>query len=68
MVHTISISWESKMFLLVSLESEVISKMYRIKVLIKKRMVSVWSWNFTISCIRGDAASWKLNCEWLAIV
>ena len=39
MVHTISISWESKMYLLVSLVVTITTIIYRTRVLIKKTII-----------------------------
>lgn len=44
MVQTISISWESKMYLLVNLVETIATMMYKTKVLIRKTIISAWSW------------------------
>lgn len=43
-VHTISISWESKIYLLVSLVETIAIIIYNTKVLIRNTIINAWSW------------------------
>lgn len=66
-VHTISISCESKIYMLVSLVDTIATIMYSTRVLIRNTIISAWSWKWSISSITGEAASWKPSCEGCAI-
>lgn len=44
MVHTISISWESRIYLLVSLVDTIAVIIYNTKVLIRSTIINAWSW------------------------
>lgn len=66
-VQIISISCESKMYLLVSLVVTITTIIYRTRVLIRKTIIKAWSWKCRSSSITGEAASWNPSCEGCAI-
>lgn len=66
-VQIISISCESKIYLLVSLVVTITTIIYNTRVLIRKTIIKVWSWKWRSSSITGEAASWNPSCEGCAI-
>lgn len=44
------------------------ARRYRTRLQIASATIRAWSWNSMSSSMIGDEASWKPNCEWLAMV
>lgn len=65
-VHTSSIACASTM-LDDSFSVSIRVRRYRTRLQIARATIMAWSWNCRSSSIIGDEASWKLNCEWLAM-
>lgn len=43
------------------------AKRYRTKLQMASATMRAWSWNSISSSMIGEEASWKPNCEWLAM-
>lgn len=65
-VQTSSITWASTV-LDDSFSVSVVASRYSTKLQMARAVIMAWSWNCTSSSMIGDEASWKPNCEWLAI-
>lgn len=66
MVQTSSISWASTV-LDDSFSVSMRASRYRTRLQMARATIRAWSWNCISSSIIGDEASWKPNCEWLAM-
>lgn len=66
-VHTSSISGASTV-LDDSFPVSVRVSRYSTRLQIARAVIRAWSWNSTSSSMIGEEASWKPNCEWLAIL
>lgn len=60
-VQIVSISWASIVLVWVSFVVSIIVIRYKTSVLIRKTIISVWSWKCSNSSMIGEEASWKPN-------